>query len=116
MVTRLSRYYDTARTVCYPCQERANPLHVVAAPPPRINYENEALHREDRVTAVFRVAASLPQPFTAVTLAEAIGVHARAASNTITALVRRGLVVKAGLVRSTRPNNRGMMALWRVKP
>lgn len=110
--TVLSRYNPAE--VCFPCEERANPLHVVPAPIPRINHENEALNREARVTAAFDIVASLAQPFTAPMVAEALGVSSWAASNTINALVRRGLVAKAGHVKSTRPNNRGLLAEWRV--
>ena len=116
VVTRLSRYYDTARTVCYLCEERANPLNVVPAPLTMINHVNETMARESRVMDALPVAASLAQPFTTPMLAEALGVRSWAASNTVKALVRRGLVVKVGQVKSQRPNNRGMLAQWRVKP
>ena len=111
--TVLSRYNGS--DTCWPCERSANPLHVVPAPPPpRINHETEAMAREARVLDALPLAASLAQPFTTPMLADALGVSSWAAANTVNALVRRGLVVKAGHVKSQRPNNRGMLALWRV--
>ena len=109
---KLSRYYDTKRTICSACSERRLD---VAEVPPKNYYQRQVVERDERYKQLFAVAQGFLQPFSTNTLADTANVSIRAAANILNTMRERGWVELVGEQRVSRYGHRVSVAVWRVK-